>query len=109
MTLHPENIQVIGNELAVRWNNGSECFLPLRELRRACPCAGCGGESDLIGGVMLPPRAEHNASSYEIRTWQMVGGYAVQPTWKDGHNTGIYSFDYLQRLASLAAAHPSSD
>ena len=28
-----------------------------------------------------------------------VGGYAIQPVWADGHNTGIYSFDYLQRIA----------
>ncbi|HMD53902.1 MAG TPA: gamma-butyrobetaine hydroxylase-like domain-containing protein [Phycisphaerae bacterium] len=28
-----------------------------------------------------------------------VGGYAIQPAWADGHNTGIYSFDYLKRIA----------
>jgi len=109
MRLHPENIQVIGNELAIRWSGGSECFLPLPELRRACPCAGCGGEADLLGQVMLPAKAEHTPSSYEIRSWQMVGGYALQPTWQDGHNTGIYSFDYLQRLASPATADSQCD
>ena len=98
MRLSPENIQVIGNELAIRWNDGSECYLVLRDMRRTCPCAGCGGESDLLGRV-APPKVEHNSSSYEMRGWQMVGGYAIQPTWNDGHNTGIYSFDYLRRLA----------
>jgi len=28
-----------------------------------------------------------------------VGGYAIQPVWADGHATGIYSFDYLRRIA----------
>ena len=99
MRLSPENIQVIGNELAIRWNDGSECFLALREMRQACPCAGCGGEPDALGRV-VHPKVEHGASSYEMRGWQMVGGYALQPAWNDGHNTGIYSFDYLRRLAN---------
>jgi DUF971 family protein len=29
----------------------------------------------------------------------MVGGYALQPHWADGHESGIYSFQYLRRLA----------
>jgi DUF971 family protein len=28
-----------------------------------------------------------------------VGGYAIQPVWGDGQATGIYSFDYLKRVA----------
>ncbi len=98
MRLSPENMQVIGNELAIRWNDGVECYLPLRELRGACPCAGCAGEAEAPGRVARP-EVTHVSSSYEMRSWLMVGGYAFQPTWNDGHNTGIYSFDYLRRLA----------
>jgi DUF971 family protein len=29
---------------------------------------------------------------------ETVGEYAIQITWKDGHNTGIYSWEYLQEL-----------
>jgi DUF971 family protein len=32
-----------------------------------------------------------------------IGGYAVQPVWADGHNTGIYSYDYLRRVADAPA------
>lgn len=99
MRLSPQNIQVIGSELAIRWNDGSESFFTLRDLREACPCAGCGGEPDLLGRVVKPD-IRPNAAGYEIKGWQMVGGYAFQPTWADGHNTGIYSFDYLKRLAA---------
>jgi DUF971 family protein len=28
-----------------------------------------------------------------------VGGYGIQPVWADGHDSGIYSFDYLRKLA----------
>jgi DUF971 family protein len=41
----------------------------------------------------LPPAA------FQLKTIAGVGGYAIQPVWADGHNTGIYSFDYLKRVA----------
>ena len=34
----------------------------------------------------------------EIRALEPVGSYAVQPQFSDGHNTGIYSWDYLYEL-----------
>ena len=35
----------------------------------------------------------------ELVRFAVVGGYAIQPVWGDGHATGIYSFDYLKRVA----------
>ncbi|NIR47705.1 DUF971 domain-containing protein, partial [candidate division KSB1 bacterium] len=34
----------------------------------------------------------------ELREAQVVGRYALQFSWSDGHTEGIYSFDYLRRL-----------
>ena len=99
MALHPANIQQIGNELAIRWNDGVESYLDLQFLRRACPCAGCGGEPDVLGQV-IRPSVSYSHHSFELVGFQVVGGYAIQPQWADGHNTGIYSFQYLRRLAS---------
>jgi len=31
---------------------------------------------------------------------QAVGGYAIQPTWEDGHGAGIYSWEYLKKITS---------
>jgi DUF971 family protein len=33
-----------------------------------------------------------------LRGWQIVGGYALQPSWGDGHGTGLYTFALLRRL-----------
>lgn len=99
MRLEPTNVQLIGNELALQWNDGAESYLPLEELRRACPCASCGGEPDVLGNVSRP-RVSYTPASFELRGWKMVGGYALQPDWGDGHGTGIYSFPYLRRLAA---------
>jgi len=96
--LEPANIQCIGNELAVRWSDGVESYLELPSLRRACPCAVCGGEPDVLGNIARP-NVSYNAQSFELEGWEIIGGYAIQPKWGDGHRTGIYSFQYLRRLA----------
>src|SRR4051812_26481927 len=96
--LEPTNVQQIGEELAISWNDGAESFIPLEDLRRACPCAGCGGEPDVLGNISRPDVA-YSDESFELKGFSFVGGYALQPTWADGHNTGIYSFQYLRRLA----------
>lgn len=99
MRLEPKTLQLIGNELAISWNDDAESFLPLELLRRACPCASCGGEPDVLGNISRPG-VTYTALSFGLRRWDLVGGYAVQPVWGDGHRTGIYSYQYLRRLAS---------
>ena len=96
--MRPLAIQVIGEELAVRWENGVEAYIRLEEMRRHCPCAGCQGETDIMGQVHKGPEKALTARSFQILRIVNVGGYAIQPIWGDGHATGIYSFEYLQRL-----------
>ena len=98
MRLEPTNLQQIGDELAIAWNDGTESFLKLELLRRACPCAACGGEPDVLGQVVRP-HVSYTDKSFELGGFDLVGGYAIQPRWADGHSTGIYSFTYLRRLA----------
>ncbi|MBA3833075.1 MAG: DUF971 domain-containing protein [Chthoniobacterales bacterium] len=103
MRLEPSNIEQIGNELAIQWNDGSETFLPLRLLRVACPCAACGGEPDVMG-TLVRPEAHYTPQSFALSGWHLVGGYALQPTWGDGHASGIYSYQYLRRIDPARAA-----
>jgi DUF971 family protein len=44
------------------------------------------------------PITLHQKSRVEIRSLEPVGSYAVQPQFSDGHNTGIYSWEYLYEL-----------
>lgn len=97
MTLSPTRIDVLGHELAIAWSDGKESFIPLEKLRRACPCATCGGEPDVLGRVERP-HVSYEPKSFELRGIQPVGGYALQPTWNDGHNTGLYTFRQLRAL-----------
>ena len=101
MTLELKNVQMIGSELAILWSDGVESYLPLERLRRACPCAMCGGEPDVLGNIVRPD-VSYTGASFELVGWQIVGGYALQPRWADGHSTGLYSFQYLRRLTAEA-------
>jgi DUF971 family protein len=93
------NVQTIGDQLAIAWSDSTESFFGLEELRRACPCAACGGEPDILGNVDRPD-VTYTDRSFELVRLGYVGGYAVQPLWGDGHGSGIYSFAFLKRLGA---------
>jgi DUF971 family protein len=97
--MRPVDLQQIGPELAIKWDDGGESFIPLEQLRRACPCAACAGERDVMGALHKGPDQPLSPQSFQLKQMANVGGYAIQPVWGDGHASGIFSFDYLRRLA----------
>jgi DUF971 family protein len=96
--MRPVDIQHIGKELAVKWDDGRESFIPLETLRRACPCAGCKGEVDVLGNLHSGPDRILSPAAFELVQMTLVGTYAIQPHWADGHASGIFSFDYLRHI-----------
>ena len=56
--------------------------------------------SRMCSEMSCRPEVSHTDASFQLDSFVVVGGYALQPRWHDGHNTGIYSFQYLRRLAS---------
>ena len=100
--MRPKDIQQIGDELAIKWEDGSENYIRLELLRKACPCAGCRGETDILGNLYKNPDKPYSPTAFLLTRMTGVGGYGIQPVWGDGHTTGIYSFDYLRQLAEAA-------
>jgi len=98
--MRAKRIDHIGAELGIQWEDGTEHFLPLEQLRHGCPCASCSGEVDILGNVYKGPDKPLPAAAFQLTRFAPVGGYAVQLFWADGHNSGIYSFDYLWRLSN---------
>ena len=103
MQLTPKKIKLAaGNDtLAVLWSDGHESALAYSYLRERCPCATCGEK----GGVQNPapgslPLLDHAVPRPERA--ELVGRYALQIFWSDGHSTGIYSFEYLRSLCNCA-------
>jgi DUF971 family protein len=97
--MRPLDMQQIGQELAVKWEDGTESFISLEKLRRHCPCAGCKGEMDIMGKVYKNPERPLTPAAFQLRSFVPIGTYAMQPVWADGHTTGIFSFEYLRKLA----------
>ena len=95
--MRPKNVEVINSILAVAWDDGHESYYDFEVLRRACPCAACKGETNVLSHA-APLARNFTPASFELRGWQYVGGYAIQPQWADGHASGIYSFQYLRGL-----------
>ena len=100
--MRPQNIQQINDELAIVWEDGHESYFRLDTLRRACPCAQCGGERDILGNVYRGAPQQLSPTSFQLKGIEMVGGYAIRPTWGDGHSTGLHSFDALRNSCPCA-------
>jgi DUF971 family protein len=98
LAMRPTDWQQIGDELAIKWNDGTESFIGLEKLRRACPCAGCKGERDIMGNLHIGPEKPLMPESFQLKAITQVGGYALQPYWGDGHWTGMFSFEMLKEL-----------
>jgi DUF971 family protein len=49
----------------------------------------------------VKPKQNFGKGGFELAGWQTVGGYAIQPRWGDGHNSGLYSYAFLRSLGAL--------
>jgi len=95
----PKQIRQMGPDaLAIHWRDGHESVYPVRQLRLACACAECVDE--WTGTSRLDPSSI--PEDIMPTSIQSVGRYAIQIEWSDGHNTGIYSFEQLRKLAPPA-------
>lgn len=82
------------NEISIKWSDDAETRYSAAQLRRECPCASCinewTGEKILDHGSVSPFLTFKNIS--------IVGRYALNFHFSDGHDTGIFSFKYLREL-----------
>jgi DUF971 family protein len=87
-------------QLVIQWSDDRTCRYPLGALRLACPCAECRGGHDNMGLVGDPDNLLdlEPTRPYHVEKLEIVGNYALQFLWDDGHNAGIYTWDYLYRL-----------
>lgn len=93
----PADIQLIGRELAIRWEDGAESYLSVPDLRKASPSAEVSGEQDIFG-QNSGGEVGVDHQDVDLVGWKKVGNYAIQFQFSDGHQTGIYSYDYLRAL-----------
>ncbi len=78
--------------MEIAFADGQVFRLPYEFLRVYSPSAEVRGHGP--GQEVL----QTGKQEVEIRSLEPVGSYAVQPSFSDGHSTGIYSWDYLYHL-----------
>jgi DUF971 family protein len=95
--------------LEIEWADGHVSTYDTVALRWLCPCAFCRGEAGLPG--WLDSRPTLTPDQTRLVDVRLVGQYALQPIWGDGHATGYYAFRLLRErcpcpddVAALAAA-----
>ncbi|MGI9626879.1 MAG: DUF971 domain-containing protein [Longimicrobiales bacterium] len=94
-----------GSALQIRWGDGETSIHIPRDLRLACPCAGCVDE--MTGRPLLDPAAI--APDIYPREIRYVGRYALQFFWSDGHDTGFFTYRYLRELWERGSREDAGD
>ena len=100
----PRSVELLADEgmLCVRWSDGTRSRYDLNGLRRSCPCALCreareqSDELSLLSGEAISATAEAQRVDF-------VGRYGLRILWGDGHDQGIYTFDFLRQLDNAVA------
>src|SRR3981081_4012069 len=101
LAIEPREISQESNtQLRITWADDRVCDYNAAALRRVCPCAQCVNE--WTGQRTLKP--ERISDELEINDLTIVGRYALNFRWSDGHETGIYSFQYLRDLCESREA-----
>ena len=93
METTPVEIRRVENrEVHISWADGHKSVFTNKCLRETWRCAACVNE--FTGARILKP--ESVPADIRAEEISLVGRYAIQFRWSDGHSTGIYPFDTLR-------------
>lgn len=101
--IHTPKSYLIGLE----WADGLSALVSLQRFRDECPCAACKGENIMGTVYTFPGMKMFKPGMFELEGINSSGNYAIQVAWKDGHNSGIYTWDILRQIAENFALSPS--
>jgi DUF971 family protein len=93
LTMHAQS-----RVLEISFSDGASFRIPFELMRVYSPSAEVQGHGE--GQEVL----QTGKRTVTLQSLEPVGNYAVQPTFSDGHNTGIFSWDYLYHLGAQEAA-----
>ena len=83
--------------LTIQWDDGVTHSLSWRQLREACPCATCKVRREQPAPMFQVLKPEETLP-LRCEKMQALGNYAYHIDFSDGHNTGIFSLDFLRKL-----------
>lgn len=97
----PQSLRGDAQALTIQWDDGVTHRLSWHQLRDACPCATCKikrEEPPALFQVLKPEETQ----PLRCLKMQALGNYAYHIDFSDGHNTGIYSLEFLRRLGEAS-------
>jgi DUF971 family protein len=103
----PKKVRVMkteGTGVEIDWKDGHHSGWNFGWLRNACPCATCHEERDKtgrpVGVAKVKPQTLLVMYEAPVRPLEVIpmGKYALKFKWTDGHESGIYSWEYLRRV-----------
>jgi len=103
--MRPTKIELApGDRLAIEWDDGQRREYTFKELRDACPCATCREKRSAPAPAsgLLPILSPEEARPLKILGMRPVGQYAYCIQFSDGHDTGIFTFEFLRELGQTA-------
>ena len=108
----PESIEREGPAgLVIGWSDGVRRRYTATALRAACPCATCREKKSAVTKpadgnkiALLPVLSLQEARPTVIEHMRPVGNYAYNIGFSDGHDSGIFTFDYLIELGESIEA-----
>jgi ATP-binding protein involved in chromosome partitioning len=99
----PEPVEIAQEKerevVRIKWSDGANTEYTMAGLRGWCPCAGCQGHSGERRFVVA-------SGTVRLQRVEAVGNYAIRFCWGDGHETGMYSYQYLRELAETDECKP---
>src|SRR5207244_4415574 len=91
-----------GTGVTILWKDGHESHWTFPYLRDACPCATCHEEREQTGRALGEPKPKSTqllqlyTPPAKPNSAEPIGRYAIKFKWADGHESGIYSWDFLR-------------
>lgn len=97
--------------LTVTWADGHISQYPFGLLRKACPCASCRGGHEYMSAepdiIVFTYESFADEPENRLTNIEAVGSYAVMFTWEDGHQAGIYNWNFLRALCPCEQCRPT--
>lgn len=105
MAMPDEIVGLLRSNITFKWEDGHVTVYTARLLRLSCRCAACIEE--MSGAPLLNP--ETVPATVRAKGIDLMGQYAIQISWTDNHDSGIYNFRDLRRNCPCDACQAVRD
>jgi DUF971 family protein len=103
MNIRPSEMKLLDpDHVQITWSDGEIRNYAIAQLRNVCPCATCREKRKAPPTVdLLPVITPDPPEATRLKGMNPVGNYAYGIAFADGHDTGIFTFEFLRELGEV--------